>query len=48
MFSLSFVGIHQETRRIEAAGGTVQAMRRGNFTTYRVNGSWVNVLRLAT
>ena len=28
----------QETRRIEAAGGTVQTVRRGNFTTYRVNG----------
>jgi len=31
--------LETETRRIEAAGGTVQAMRRGNFTTYRVNGN---------
>ena len=28
----------EETRRIEAAGGQVQAVRRGTMTTYRVNG----------
>lgn len=31
--------LETETRRIEAAGGTVQTVRRGNFTTYRVNGN---------
>ena len=31
--------LETETRRIEAAGGSVQAVRRGNFTTYRVNGN---------
>mmetsp|Transcript_67593 Transcript_67593/g.148224 ORF Transcript_67593/g.148224 Transcript_67593/m.148224 type:complete len:383 (+) Transcript_67593:40-1188(+) len=31
--------LETETRRIEAAGGTVQTVKRGNFTTYRVNGN---------
>ncbi|CAK9027895.1 Protein phosphatase 2C homolog 2 (PP2C-2) [Durusdinium trenchii] len=31
--------LDSESRRIEAAGGTVQAVRRGTFTTYRVNGN---------